>query len=74
MQQLLFFPVDRKIYKVLVAESLGGLHKLSIQQIRQLARHTGIDESKAINHLMTRERVMLNLISNHLTSAIGGEL
>ena len=72
MQQLLFFPVDRKIYKV--AESLGGLHKVAIQRIRQLARHTGIDESKAINHLMTRERVMLNLISNHLTSAIGGEL
>ena len=78
-QGIAFIPV--------VAESLGGLHKVAIQQISKLgsalARNTGIDESEAINHLMTRTSILLqkglsalllNRIPNHPAPAIGGEL
>ena len=78
-QGIAFIPV--------VAESMGGLHKVAIQQLRKLgsalARHTGTDESESINHLMTRTSILLqkglsalllNRIPNHPTPDIGGEL
>ena len=41
-----------------IPESMGGLHKVTIQQLRKLGSalmcHTGTDESESINHLMTR--------------------
>ena len=71
----------------IVAESMGGLHKIAIQQLRKLgsalARHTGTDESESINHLMTRTSILLqkglsalllNRIPNHPAPDIGGEL
>ena len=78
-QGIAFIPV--------VAESLGGLHKVAIQQISKLwsvdsalARHTGLDKSESINHLMTRTSILLqkglsalllNRIPNHPAPAIG---
>ena len=77
-QGIAFIPV--------VAESMGGLHKVAIQQLRKLgsalARHTGIDESES-NHLMTLTSILLqkglsalplNRIPNHPAPAIRGEL
>ena len=71
----------------IVAESMGGLHNIAIQQLRKLgsalARHTGTDESESINHLMTRTSILLqkglsalllNRIPNHPAPDIGGEL
>ena len=54
-QGIAFIPV--------VAESLGGLHKVALEQLRKLgsalARHTGQEEGETISHLLTRASVLL---------------
>ena len=49
-QGIAFIPV--------VAESLGGWHKVGLEQLRKLgsalARHTGQEELETISHLLTR--------------------
>ena len=68
-----------------VAESLGGWHKVGLEQLRKLgsalARHTGQEEGETISHLLTRASVLLqkglsalllNRIPCHPTPVIGG--
>ena len=54
-QGIAFIPV--------VAESLGGWHKVGLEQLRKLgsalARHTGQEEGETISHLLTRASVLL---------------
>ena len=70
-----------------VAESMGGWHKVALEQLRKLgsalARHTGQEESETISHLVTRASVLLqkglsalllNRIPGHPTPAVGGVL
>ena len=71
-----------------VAESLGGWHKVGWEQLRKLepalARHTGQEEGETISHLLTRRTsvllqkglsgLLLNMISCHPTPAIVGTL
>ena len=67
------------------AESLGGWHKVALQQLRKLgsalARHTGQEEAETISHLLIRASVLLqkglsslllNRIPGRLSPAIGG--
>ena len=69
----------------MAAESLGGWHKVALEQLRKLgsalARHTGQEEGKTISHLLTRASVLLqkglsslllNRIPGRLSPAIGG--
>ena len=76
-QGIAFIPV--------VAESLGGWHKVGLEQLRKLgsalARHTGQEEGETISHLLTRASVLLqkglsalllNRIPSFPTPAIGG--
>ena len=69
----------------MVAESLGGWHKVALDQMRKLgsalARHTGQEEGETISHLLTRASVLLqkglsalllNRIPGHPAPAIGG--
>ena len=78
-QGITFIPV--------VAESMGGWHKVALEQLRKLgsalARHTGQEESETISHLVTRASVLLqkglsalllNRIPGHPTPAVGGVL
>ena len=78
-QGIAFIPV--------VAESLGGWHKVGLEQLRKLgsalARHTGQEEGETISHILTRASVLLqkglsalllNRIPCHPTPAIGGTL
>ena len=68
-----------------VAESLGGWHKVGLEQLRKLgsalARHTGQEEGETISHLLTRASVLLqkglsalllNRIPSFPTPAIAG--
>ena len=54
-QGIAFIPV--------VAKSLGGWHKVALDQMRKLgsalARHTGQEEGETISHLLTRASVLL---------------
>ena len=54
-QGIAFIPV--------VAESMGGWHKVALEQLRKLgsalARHTGQEEGETIGHLLTRASVLL---------------
>ena len=47
----------------MAAESLGGWHKVALEQLRKLgsalARHTGQEEGETISHLLTRASVLL---------------
>ena len=47
----------------LVAETLGGWHKLAIMEIKRLtaakARHTSQEEKEALNHAFTRLSILL---------------
>ena len=76
-QGIAFIPV--------VAESLGGWHKVGLEQLRKLgsalARHTGQQEGETISHLLTRASVLLqkglsalllNRIPSFPTPTIGG--
>ena len=76
-QGIAFIPV--------VAESMGGWHKVALEQLRKLgsalARHTGQEEGETIGHLLTRASVLLqkglsslllNRIPSHPAPAIGG--
>ena len=76
-QGIAFIPV--------VAESLGGWHKVTLDQMRKLGsvlvRHTGQEEGETISHLLTRASVLLqkglsalllNRIPGHPAPAIGG--
>ena len=67
------------------SESLGGWHKVGLEQLRKLgsalARHTGQEEGETISHLLTRASVLLqkglsalllNRIPSFPTPAIGG--
>ena len=78
-QGITFIPV--------VAESMGGWHKVALEQLRKLgsalARHTGQEESETISHLVTRASVLLqkglsvllhNRIPGQPTPAVGGVL
>ena len=69
----------------MAAESLGGWHKVALEQLRKLgsalARHTGQEEGETISHLLTRASVLLqkglsslllNRIPGHPSPAIGG--
>ena len=69
----------------MAAESLGGWHKVTLEQLRKLgsalARHTGQEEGETISHLLTRASVLLqkglsslllNRIPGRLSPAIGG--
>ena len=69
----------------MAAESLGGWHKVTLEQLRKLgsalARHTGQEEGETISHLLTRASVLLqkglsslllNRIPGHPSPAIGG--
>ena len=69
----------------MAAESLGGWHKVALEQLRKLgsalARHTGQEEGETISHLLTRASVLLqkglsslllNRIPGHLSPALGG--
>ena len=46
-----------------MAESLGGWHKVAIEQLHKLssalARHTGQDESEKFDHLVKRVSILL---------------
>ena len=54
-QGIAFIPV--------VAESLGGWHKVGLEQLRKLgsalARHTGQEEGETVSHLLTRASLLL---------------
>ena len=78
-QGIAFIPV--------VAESMGGWHKVAVEQLRKLgsalARHSGQEEGETINHLFTRASVLLqkglslsalllNRIHGHPAPDIGG--
>ena len=76
-QGIAFIPV--------VAESMGGWHKVAVEQLRKLgsalARHSGQEEGETINHLFTRASVLLqkglsalllNRIPGHPAPDIGG--
>ena len=69
----------------MAAESLGGWHKVALEQLRKLgsalARHTGQEEGETISHLLTRASVLLqkglsslllNRIPIHLSPALRG--
>ena len=69
----------------MVAKSLGGWHKVALEQLRKLgfalARHLGQEEGETISHLLARALVLLqkglsslllNRIPGHPSSAIGG--
>ena len=69
----------------MAAESLGGWHKVALEQLRKLgsalARHTGQEEGETISHLLTRASVLLqkglsslllNRIPGHPSPAIKG--
>ena len=47
----------------IVAESLGGWHKVALEQFRKLgsalARHTGQDEGEKTGHLVKRASILL---------------
>ena len=47
----------------IVAESLGGWHKVALEQFRKLgsalARHTGKDEGEKTGHLVKRASILL---------------
>ena len=48
---------------LVVAESLGGWHKVGLEQLRKLgsalARHTGQEEGETVSHLLTRASLLL---------------
>ena len=56
-QGIAFIPI------VAESESMGGWHKVALEQIRKigsaLARHTGQEEGETISHLLTRASVLL---------------
>ena len=69
----------------IVAESMGGWHKVALEQLRKLgsslARHTGQEEGETISHLFTRASILLqkglsalllNRIPSHPAPNIGG--
>ena len=69
----------------IVAESMGGWHKVALEQLRKLgsalARHTGQEEGETIGHLLTRASILLqkglsslllNQIPGHPPTAIAG--
>ena len=73
------------VFIPMAAESLGGWHKVALEQLRKLgsalARHTGQEEGETISHLLTRASVLLqkglsslllNRIPGHLSPALGG--
>ena len=51
------------VFIPMAAESLGGWHKVALEQLRKLgsalARHTGQEEGETISHLPTRASVLL---------------
>ena len=70
----------------IVAESLGGWHKVALQQFRKLgsalARHTGQDEGEKTGHLVKRASILLqkglaamvlNRILGHPNPVIDGQ-
>ena len=76
-QGIAFIPV--------VAESLGGWHKVGLEQLRKLgsalARHTGQEDREGDSHLLSRASVLLqrglsalllNRIPSYPTPIIGG--
>ena len=61
----------------MAAESLGGWHKVALEQLRKLvsalARHTGQEEGETISHLLTRASVLLQKgLSSLLLNRIPG--